>query len=102
MLIRSKQKIVNDLGSPSVIINDVDNTWLYLLSTKRERSFSDSELQGQFIIKLIFDEHDLLLEHEILTGEKFNKIRFTSEVTKGPSNNYGISDQFMDAFTRGN
>ena len=98
----SKQKIVNDLGSPSVIINDVDNTWLYLLSTKRERSFSDSELQGQFIIKLIFDEHDLLLEHEILTGEKFNKIRFTSEVTKGPSNNYGISDQFMDAFTRGN
>ena len=51
----SKEKIVNDLGSPSIIIDDVDNTWIYLLSSKRERSFSDSELQAQFIIKLVFD-----------------------------------------------
>ena len=98
----SKQKILDDLGSPSVIIKDVDNTWIYLLSTKRERSFSDSELQAQFIIKLVFNKDDLLINHEILTGDNFNKIAFASETTKGPSNSYGITDQFMEAFTRGN
>tara|TARA_B100001057_G_scaffold10342_1_gene9808 strand:+ start:1246 stop:1683 length:438 start_codon:yes stop_codon:yes gene_type:complete len=98
----SKQKILDDLGSPSVIIKDVDNIWIYLLSTKRERSFSDSELQGQFIIKLAFNKDDLLINHEVLTGNNFNKIAFASETTKGPSNSYGITDQFMEAFTRGN
>ena len=66
----SKQKILDDLGSPSVIIEDVDNTWIYLLSTKRERSFSDSELQAQFIIKLVFNKEDILINHEILTNKK--------------------------------
>ena len=98
----SKQKILDDLGSPSIIIDDVDNTWLYLLSTKRERSFGDSELQAQFIIKLVFNKDDLLINHEILTDEDFNKIAFSSMTTKGPSNSYGITDQFMEAFTRGN
>ena len=98
----SKQKILDDLGSPSVIIKDVDNIWIYLFSTKRERSFSDSELQGQFIIKLAFNKDDLLINHEVLTGNNFNKIAFASETTKGPSNSYGITDQFMEAFTRGN
>ena len=98
----SKQKILDDLGSPSIIIDDIDNTWLYLLSTKRERSFGDSELQTQFIIKLVFNKDDLLINHEILTDEDFNKIAFSSITTKGPSNSYGITDQFMEAFTRGN
>ena len=98
----SKQKILDDLGSPSIIIDDVDNIWLYILSTKQEKSFSDSELQAQFIIKIVFDTNDLLINHEILTGEDFNKMAFTTEITKGPSNSYGITDQFMEAFTRGN
>ena len=98
----SKEKIVNDLGSPSIIIDDVDNTWIYLLSSKRERSFSDSELQAQFIIKLVFDSNDLLKNHEILTSENFKKIEFARDETKGPSDTYGITDQFIDAFTRSN
>ena len=98
----SKQKILDDMGSPSIIITDIDNIWLYLLSTKRERSFSDSELQAQFIIKLSFDESNLLSDHQILTGEDFNKIVFESDTTKGPKDSYGITDQLIDAFTRSN
>ena len=98
----SKQKILDDLGSPSIIIDDVDNSWLYIRSTKQEKSFSDSEIQGQFIIKLVFDSNNLLKDHKILTGENYNKIAFDTDVTKGPSNSYGITDQFIEAFTRGN
>ncbi len=98
----SKQKILDSLGSPSIIIDDVDNTWLYILTTKQEKSFSDSELKAQFIIKLVFDTNDLMVNHEILTSEDFKKIAFTTDTTKGPSNSYGITDQFIEAFTRGN
>jgi len=98
----SKQKILDDLGTPSVIIDDVDNIWLYILTTKRERSFSESETEGQFIIKLDFDLKDILIDHEILTGEDFNKIAFASDLTKGSSNTYKVTDQFIEAFTRGN
>tara|TARA_B100001094_G_C18166564_1_gene792448 strand:- start:866 stop:1303 length:438 start_codon:yes stop_codon:yes gene_type:complete len=98
----SKEKILNELGSPSAIIDDIDNIWLYILSSKRERSFSDSELQAQFIIKLNFNEENLLIRHEVLTGENFNKITFSKDITKGPSTSYGLTDQFMDSFTRGN
>jgi len=73
-----------------------------LLSSKRERSFSDSELQAQFIIKLVFDSNDHLKNHEILTSENFKKIEFARDETKGPSDTYGITDQFIDAFTRSN
>ena len=98
----SKQKILEDLGSPSIIIDDVDNAWLYILSTKQEKSFSESELQAQFIIKLIFDTNDLMINHEILKSEDFNKIAFTTDTTKSPSNSYGITDQFIEALTRSN
>ena len=98
----SKQKILDSLGAPSIIIDDVDNIWLYILTTKQEKSFSDSELKAQFIIKLVFDTNDLMANHEILTSEDFNKIAFASKTTKGPSKSYGITDQFMEAFTRGN
>jgi hypothetical protein len=43
-----------------------------------------------------------MVSHEILTSEDFNKISFTTDTTKGPSNSYGITDQFIEAFTRGN
>tara|TARA_B100001063_G_scaffold176421_1_gene165344 strand:+ start:91 stop:528 length:438 start_codon:yes stop_codon:yes gene_type:complete len=98
----SKKKILDDLGSPSIIIDDVDNIWLYILTTKQEKAFSDSEIQAQFIIKLVFDTNDLMVSHDILTSEDLNMITFTSQVTKGPSNSYGITDQFIEAFTRGN
>ena len=43
-----------------------------------------------------------MVSHEILTSEHFNKIAFTKDTTKGPSNSYGITDQFIEALTRSN
>jgi len=43
-----------------------------------------------------------MINHVILTSQDFNKIAFTDAVTKGPSNSYGITDQFIEAFTRSN
>ena len=98
----SKEKIIDELGSPSIVIEDVDNIWIYLFSTKQEKSFSESEIQSQLIIKLVFNEDNFLTAHELLTGENYNQIAFSSETTKKPEDNFGLTDQLIDAFTRGN
>ena len=93
---------MDELGSPSIVIEDVDNIWIYLFSTKQERSFSESEIQSQLIIKLVFNEDNFLTHHELLTGENYNQIAFSSETTKKPEDSFGLTDQLIDAFTRGN
>ncbi len=98
----SKEKILSNLGSPSIVIEDIDNSWIYLVSTKKERSFGDSEIQSQFIIKLVFDNDNQLASYEVLTHEDYNQILFDTGTTKRAENNYTLADQFMDAFTRGN
>tara|TARA_B100001093_G_scaffold128566_1_gene121054 strand:- start:224 stop:661 length:438 start_codon:yes stop_codon:yes gene_type:complete len=97
----SKEKILNELGSPSIQIDNVDNIWIYLFSTKKERSFSESEIQSQLLIKLTFNSDNLLTSHEILTAENYNQIEFSTETTAKPENKYGLTDQFLEAFTRG-
>ena len=56
----SKEIISSQLGSPSIIISDIDNIWIYLLSTKRERSFGESKVEAQFIIKLVFNTYSYM------------------------------------------
>jgi outer membrane protein assembly factor BamE (lipoprotein component of BamABCDE complex) len=98
----SKEEISTNLGSPSIIIDNVDNTWIYLFSTKEEKSFSDSEIKSQFIIKLTFDDNDNLISNQILTSKDLNQVSFTSDITESPTNNYGVTDQLVDSLTRGN
>ena len=95
-----KEDIFNKMGSPSIIVNDVGNYWLYLLSSKQERSFSDSEIKSQFIVKFKFDKNNGLINHELITEENFKKISFNKDETKSPGNSYGISDQLIDSLTR--
>jgi outer membrane protein assembly factor BamE (lipoprotein component of BamABCDE complex) len=98
----SKEEISTNLGSPSIIIDNVDNIWIYLFSTKEEKSFSDSEIKSQFIIKLTFDNNDNLISNQTLTGEDLNQISFSSDTTISPINNYGVTEQLIDTLTRSN
>ena len=98
----SKEEISTNLGSPSIIIDNVDNIWIYLFSTKEEKSFSDSEIKSQFIIKLTFDNNDNLISNQTLTSEDLHQISFTSDTTISPINNYGLTEQLIDSLTRSN
>ena len=98
----SKEEISTNLGSPSIIIDNVDNIWIYLFSTKEEKSFRNSEIKSQFIIKLTFDNNDNLISNQTLTSEDLHQISFTSDTTISPINNYGLTEQLIDSLTRSN
>ena len=97
----SESDILQTLGSPSIIINDVNNTWIYLVSIKEENIFEEDDLIYQAIMRYEFDDEGKLISKEFLNEEHFTEITFTKDKTKIISDNYDLADQIYDTFTRG-
>ena len=96
----TKNYVLDAMGSPSIVIQDVENVWIYLLSLKEKKVFDQDELLFQSIYRFEFDNSGILIDQALLTADNFNKIDFSSEKTKVERNAYGITDQLYDAFTR--
>ena len=97
----TENDILQKLGSPSVIISDVNNIWIYLVSIKRENIFEDDNITYQSIMRYEFDNNGKLLTKQFFEKEDFTKITFSKNKTKIISDNYGLADQFYESFTRG-
>ena len=72
-----------------------------MLSLKEKKVFEEDTLLFQNIFRYEFNDDGILLEQNFLTAENFNKIAFSSDITKVRRDAYGITDQLYDAFTRG-
>ena len=97
----TKNDVFDAMGSPSIEIQNVENVWIYLLSLKEKKVFDEDQLLYQSIYRFEFDDSGILIKQAFLTADNFNKIAFSSDVTKVERNAYGITDQLYDAFTRG-
>tara|TARA_Y100000992_G_scaffold272588_1_gene214276 strand:- start:712 stop:1146 length:435 start_codon:yes stop_codon:yes gene_type:complete len=97
----TESDILQTLGSPSIIISDVNNIWIYLVSIKKENIFEEDNVTYQSIMRYEFDNNGKLLSKEFLDKENFTDIAFSTDKTKIVSDNFGLADQFIEAFTRG-
>tara|TARA_Y200000002_G_scaffold197140_1_gene162838 strand:+ start:89 stop:523 length:435 start_codon:yes stop_codon:yes gene_type:complete len=97
----TENEILETLGSPSIIISDINNIWIYLVSVKRENIFEEDDLMYQYVMRYEFDNNGKLLSKEFLNKEDFTKIAFSKDKTKVFSNDFGLADQLYDSFTRG-
>ena len=97
----TENDILQKLGSPSIIIGDVNNIWIYLVSIKNENIFEDDDLMYQSIMRYEFDDEGKLISKEFFNEEDFTKIAFTKDKTKIISDNFGLADQIYESFTRG-
>ena len=97
----TENEILQALGSPSVIINDINNIWIYLVSVKKENIFEDDDIMYQSIMRYEFDNNGKLLSKEFLNKEAFTKIVFSKDRTKVFNDNFGLADQLYESFTRG-
>ena len=97
----TENDILQILGSPSVIISDINNIWIYLVSIKKENVFEDDDLMHQSIMRYEFDNAGKLISKEFLDKEDFTEIKFTKDKTKVISDNFDLADQIYDSFTRG-
>ena len=97
----TKADIYSVMGSPSIEISDIENTWIYLISLKEKNVFEADKNVFQSIYKFSFNDKDILIKKEIVTQDSFNEIAFSTDETEVERNAYSISDQLYDAFTRG-
>ena len=97
----TENEILQTLGSPSIIIGDINNIWIYLVAIKRENIFEDDELIRQHIMRYEFDNDGKLLSEEFFDEEDFTEIAFSKNKTKAFSDNFGLADQIYETFTRG-
>ena len=97
----TENEVLQTFGSPSIIINDVNNIWIYLVSVKRENIFEDDYIMYQSIMRYEFDNNGKLLSKEFLNRENFTQIAFSKEKTKVFSDEFGLADQIYETFTRG-
>ena len=97
----TENEILQTLGSPSIIISDVNKIWIYLVSIKQENIFEDDDVMYQSIMRYEFDNNGKLLSEEYLIQEDFTEIAFSKDKTKVISDNYGLADQLYESFTRG-
>ena len=97
----TENDILQTLGSPSIIISDVNNIWIYLVSIKKENVFENDAVMYQSIMRYEFDNNGKLLTKEYLDKENFTDIAFTTDKTKVTSDNFGLADQLYESFTRG-
>ena len=89
------------LGSPSIKISDINNIWIYLVSFKEQKIFENDEILFQSVIRFEFNKDGLLVSKKLIDERDFTEIAFSNDKTRIITNNYGITDQIYESFTRG-
>ena len=97
----TENDILQTLGSPSIIINDVNNIWIYLVSIKKENIFENDTVMYQSIMRYEFDNNGKLLSKEFLDKDNFTDIAFSTAKTNVVRDSFGLADQIYESFTRG-
>ena len=97
----TEDDILQTLGSPSIVINDVNNIWIYLVSIKKENIFENDAIMYQSIMRYEFDDNGKLLSKEFLDKDNFTDVAFSTDKTEVSRENYGLADQIYESFTRG-
>ena len=97
----TENDILQTLGSPSIVINDVNNIWIYLVSIKKENIFENDAVMYQSIMRYEFDNNGKLLSKEFLDKDNFTDVAFSTDKTVVDRDSYGLADQIYESFTRG-
>ena len=97
----TENDILQTLGSPSIVINDVNNIWIYLVSIKKENIFENDAVMYQSIMRYEFDDNGKLLSKEFLDKDNFTDVAFSTDKTVVDRDSYGLADQIYESFTRG-
>ena len=97
----TKKDLEKSYGSPSIKIEDVGNTWIYLATSKQKKVFTKDDLQEQLIFTFNFDDNDILISQEVYDQNNMLSFKSDNKKTYDYGTNYTILDQIYDAFTRG-
>ncbi len=97
----TEKDILATLGSPSIKISDINNIWIYLISIKEKNIFESDDIVFQSIFRFEFDAAGILASKDFKDEKDFDYIAFSQDKTRVITDNYGITEQIYESFTRG-
>ena len=97
----TESDIFNALGSPSVEISDINNIWIYLISMKKQNVFESDNIIFQSIFRFEFDNEGILMSKFFANEQAFTELAFSNDKTRVVRENYGLTEQIYESFTRG-
>ncbi len=97
----TESDIFNALGSPSVEISDINNIWIYLISMKKQNVFESDNIIFQSIFRFEFDNEGILMSKFFANEQAFTELTFSNDKTRVVRENYGLTEQIYESFTRG-
>ena len=99
--ITTENDIFEALGSPSVKISDINNIWIYLISMKKQNVFESDNIIFQSIFRFEFDNEGILMSKFFANEQAFTELTFSNDKTRVVRENYGLTEQIYESFTRG-
>ena len=75
----SKEKVLQTIGSPTLVSQIDDNTWYYISRTVKTLPLSKPRLMSQKVVKVSFDKHGKLLEAAVQETQNDQKIKLDSD-----------------------
>ena len=92
----SKAEVENLIGSPTIIPDYTSNTWYYIERTLSRRAWFRPKVMQQRVVKVIFNDHDIIKEVIVLNDSHKEDINIISEYTK----TYGTELNGIQKFVR--
>ncbi len=89
--ITSKERVLKIMGSPTIISNLDDETWIYYSEESERILFFIPDIKERTILTLKFDRSETVNNLQIITlADEDQKMKFVSKYTKVSSNKIGF------------
>lgn len=92
----NKAEVVELIGTPTIVPEYSENTWYYAQRSLARRAWFEPKVVEQRIVKIIFDEKDVVEEVALLNDSQNEEIKVISEYTK----TYGTDLNGLQKFVR--
>lgn len=98
----NKEKVLQTIGSPTLISQIDDNTWYYISRTVKTIPLSKPRLMSQKVVKVSFDKNGKLLEAAVQESQDNQKIMLDADSSMTYGKNQTSIGHFVKNFGRFN
>ena len=98
----NKEKVLQTIGSPTLVSQLDDNTWYYISRTLKTIPLSKPRLMSQKVVKVSFDKNGKLLEAAVQESQNDQKIMLDADSSITYGKNQTPIGHFVKNFGRFN
>ncbi|MDB5478372.1 MAG: cell envelope protein SmpA [Alphaproteobacteria bacterium] len=93
--VSTKEEVARRLGTPTTMDPFDKNIWFYIGEKTSTKAFFDPEIDARKIIKMTFNDHDILVNAEQVNEGAGQKVEPVTKQTPSPGKEMNAFEQFL-------